>query len=108
MKGDISVEYPFIFVLVIFGSVLTYLVSLGLPLFSVNSIGSLPDSPTHWYQYPSYLLNMMVFFFKLLITPSVPSELRFLSVLIFTPFSILLAWLIIKFIAPLIASVIPF
>ena len=106
MKGEISVEYPFIIFMVGFFSTLFFLYSIGMPIFEVAGIGSLPISPTHWYQYPGYALGTLAFFFKMLITPTVPIELRFMSVLLFTPFSILMAWVIIKMVIPLIQSLI--
>jgi hypothetical protein len=107
MGETFSFEYPFIMFLVVFEIVIVFLMSLSSDVFTGLGIGSLPSSPTHWYQYPSYILSLFIFFFKFLIIPSVPIEIRFLSLLVFTPLTIVFGWIILKAITGFITDIIP-
>jgi hypothetical protein len=76
--------------------------SLTSSVFNGLGIGELPHIPTStsWLssliQYPLYVIRLFIFFFKLLIIPSVPTELKFLSLLVFTPMSLVFGWIILK------------
>ena len=104
---DINVEYPFIMFLVVFEVVLVFLMSLSSEVFTGLGIGTLPSTPEHWYDYFGYFFNLFIFFFKFLIVPAVPLEIRFLSLLIFTPLVIVFGWIVLKTIGSFITGLIP-
>jgi hypothetical protein len=110
---DISVEYPFIMFIVVFETVLFLLLSSFSSQIYVEGLGTLPSYPNFTgdiinkaIQFFGYMINLFLFFFKLLILPSIPVEFRFLTVIIFAPMVIVLSWIILKAIIPLIQSLI--
>jgi hypothetical protein len=106
MGETFTFEYSFIMFLVVFEIVLVFLMSLSSQVFIGLSIGSFPYTPSSVWQYPKYVFNLFAFFFKLLIVPSVPLEIRFLSTLIFTPLAIVFAWILLKTIGGFITSLV--
>lgn len=101
-------EYKFLMFYISFLGFLTFIMTLGAPIFSVPGVAEPPSPPDHWWEWPGYLLGMVVFFFKLIVLPDVPAELRILSFILFVPAIIVLLWIILKWIGPIIAQAIPF
>lgn len=107
IKGQ-STEYTFIFFYVVLLGFLTFMASVGAPIFTVPGVAEPPSPPDAWYKWPGYLLSTVGYMFKLLLIPEVPTELKVLTTIIFLPFVILMVWIILKWIAPVIADMIPF
>jgi hypothetical protein len=110
---DISVEYPFIMFVFVFETVLILLLTSFSNQIYVEGIGSLPDSPNFTgniiskaWSFFTYTLNLLTYFFKLLVLPNVGIEYRFLTIIVFSPLVIVLGWIILKTIIPLVISVI--
>ena len=122
---DISVEYPFIMFVVVFETSLIFLLSAFSQQIYVEGIGSFPS--TYSFNRPitilgftvsfgsfidkfinlcSYVFDVFVFLFKLLILPSVPIEFRFLSTFVFIPLTIVMGYLIFKTIIPILQAII--
>jgi len=102
-----DIEYVFVVFYVVFIGFLAFLNSLGAPIFSVPGVAEPPSPPKHWWEWPGYLLTSVGYMFKLMIIPEVPNELKVLNMLIFLPFLILMIWIILKWIGPVIAGLIP-
>jgi hypothetical protein len=122
---DISVEYPFIMFLVVFESVLILLLTAFSSQIYIEGLGTFPsyynlDRPISLLGFNisfgsfidktinlcAYVFDLFVFFFKLLILPNIPIEFRFLTIIVFTPLTIVFGWIILKTIIPLLQSLI--
>lgn len=122
---DISVEYPFILFIVVFESVLVLLLSAFSSQIYIEGFGTFPspsnlDRPLSILGFNvsfgsfidkiinicGYILDLFVFFFKLLILPNIPIEFRFLTVIVFVPLTIVFGWILLKTIIPLVQSII--
>ncbi len=101
-------EYRFVLFYVTFLGFLTFMMGLGAPMFAVPEVAEPPEPPEHWYQWPGYLLSTVGYMLKLMVIPEVPTELKILDAILFMPFLILMVWIILKWIAPVIADLIPF
>jgi hypothetical protein len=122
---DISVEYPFIMFLIVFESVLILLLTAFSSQIYIEGLGTFPspynlDRPITLLGFSvslgsfldkiinicAYVVDLFVFFFKMLILPSIPIEFRFLTVIVFAPLTIVFGWIILKTIIPLVQSII--
>jgi len=121
---DINVEYPFILFIVVFESVLILLLSSFSSQIYIEGLGTFPspilNKPITLFGFPvslgsfidkiinisSYVVELFIFFFKLLILPNIPLEFRFLTVIIFTPLTLVFGWILLKTIIPLVQSII--
>jgi len=132
---DISVEYPFIMFIVVFETVLILLLTsspFNTEIYVVG-LGTLPPSPdlsgnrfdwviklddifSYTVHIPKfidiltslsyYIIEIFIFFFKLLVLPDIPIAFRFISTIIFVPLTLVFAWIMIKTIIPLVQSII--
>jgi len=103
MTDTINIEYPFIAFISVFEIVLVFLLSMSN--ITVTGIGTIPDSPTSLLGIPYYALNLLWFFLKLLIVPTVPITLKFLSTLILVPISLVFGWIIFKVTLSIVAII---
>lgn len=101
-------EYKFLMFYMSFLGFMLFMLGMGAPAFAVPGIAEPPTPPAHWWEWPGYLLGFVVYFFKLIVLPEVPTEIRILTFILFLPAIIVFVWIILKWIGPIIAQAIPF
>jgi len=101
-------EYKFILFYACFIGFLFFMSSINAPIFSVQGIAVPPEPPDEWYKFPFYIFQMFWYMFKLITIPEVPTELKVLTSVVFLPFVVLLAWIIVKWVGNIVAQAIPF